>query len=47
MIATKKPELLPDGSCLVIWQARGNEYSLAFKPERAAFVLDRLSKGAP
>jgi hypothetical protein len=44
-IATKKPERLPNGSYMLTWHAHGNEYSLYFKPEGAAFVLDGLSEG--
>jgi hypothetical protein len=44
-IATGKPERLPDGSYTITWKARGNEYSLYFKPQGQAFVLDALSEG--
>jgi len=44
-IAARKPELLPSGEYLIVWQARGNEYSLRFIPEGAAFVLGGLSEG--
>ena len=33
IVATKKAELLPNGTYIVTWKARGNEYSLYFKPE--------------
>jgi hypothetical protein len=45
IVATKKPELLPNGIYIITWKARGNEYSLYFKPQAPAFVLDGLSEG--
>lgn len=45
VIATKKTERLPNGSYILTWKARGNEYSLYFKPEGDTFVLDGLSEG--
>jgi hypothetical protein len=47
IVATKKPELLPNGVYIITWKARGNEYSLYFKPHDSAFVLDGLSEGPP
>jgi hypothetical protein len=47
IIATKKPELLPTGVYSITWKARGNEYSLYFKPQASAFALDGLSEGPP
>jgi hypothetical protein len=47
IIAAKKPELLPTGTYIITWRARGNEYSLYFKPDGAAFLLDGLSEGPP
>ena len=44
-IATRKAERLPSGSYIITWKARGNEYSLYFKPEGTGFVLDGLSEG--
>ena len=44
-IATKKPERLPNGNYIVIWHARGNEYSLHFTPAGSAFALDGLGEG--
>jgi hypothetical protein len=44
-IATRKTERLPNGSFILTWKARGNEYSLYFKPEGSAFALDGLSEG--
>src|SRR5258706_7712819 len=29
-IATKRPERLPNGNYMIVWHARGNEYSLHF-----------------
>ena len=46
-IATKKPELLPNGNYIIIWHARGNEYSLHFNPVGNAFALDGLGEGPP
>ncbi len=47
MIATKTPERLPNGLYIITWKARGNEYSIHFKPEGSRFVLDGLSEGPP
>jgi hypothetical protein len=44
-VATGKPDLLPDGTYIITWKARGNEYSLYFKPQGSAFKLDALSEG--
>ena len=44
-IATAKPDRLPDGTYMITWKARGNEYSLYFKPQGSAFILDALSEG--
>ena len=47
-VAKGKPERLPRRSYLLIWQARGNEYSLSFRPVIAgAFALEYLAEGAP
>jgi len=51
-IANGKPERLPRGSYLLIWQARGNEYSLSFRLKRGiepggGFALEYLAEGAP
>ena len=46
-IATKKPERLPNGNYIIIWHARGNEYSLHFTPAGSAFALDGLGEGPP
>src|SRR5260370_26926943 len=47
IIAARKPELLPTRVYIITWRARGNEYSLYFKPQGAAFLLDGLSEGPP
>ena len=47
MIATKKPERLPNGGYIITWKARGNEYSIAFKPQGASYALEYLSEGPP
>src|SRR5262249_924276 len=44
-IAAGKPEELPDGTYILTWKARGNEYSLYFKPESSGYRLDALSEG--
>jgi hypothetical protein len=44
-IATGKPDRLPDGTYTITWKARGNEYSLYFKPQGSGFLLDALSEG--
>ena len=47
-VANKTPERLPNGIYSITWKARGNEYSLYFKPARSGgFVLDGLSEGPP
>jgi hypothetical protein len=51
-VAKGKPERLPRGSYLLIWQARGNEYSLSFRPKRGiepggGFALEYLAEGPP
>lgn len=48
IIATKKPERLPTGTYSITWKARGNEYSIYFKPGPGkTFILDGLSEGPP
>ena len=48
LIATRKPERYPNGVFNITWKARGNEYSLYFKPgPGGAFILDGLSEGPP
>ena len=46
-IASKKPERLPNGNHIIIWHARGNEYSLHFTPAGTGFALDGLGEGPP
>ena len=46
-IATQRPERLPSGNYMIVWHARGNEYSLHFKPAGDAFALDGLGEGPP
>jgi hypothetical protein len=46
-IATKTPERLPSGGYLIVWHARGNEYSLHFIPSGESFALDGLGEGPP
>jgi hypothetical protein len=48
IIAVKKPERMPNGIYSLTWKARGNEYSVYFKPgDAGVFVLDGLSEGPP
>jgi hypothetical protein len=48
IVATKRPERLPNGIYSITWKARGNEYSIYFKPGAAgAYILDGLSEGPP
>ena len=46
-IATKRPEPLPHGNYMIVWHARGNEYSLHFRPAGDSFALDGLGEGPP
>ena len=46
-IATKRPERLPNGNYMIVWRARGNEYSLHFTPAGDGFALDGLGEGPP
>ena len=46
-IAKIKPERLPNGTYILTWKARGNEYSLYFAPLGDAYALDGLSEGPP
>jgi len=46
-IASQKPERLPNGNYIIIWHARGNEYSLHFTPSGNSFALDGLGEGPP
>jgi hypothetical protein len=46
-IAKVKPERLPNGTYILTWKARGNEYSLYFAPLGEAYALDGLSEGPP
>ena len=46
-IAGQKPERLPNGNYMIVWHARGNEYSLHFTPSGERFALDGLGEGPP
>ena len=46
-IAKIKPERLPNGTYILTWKARGNEYSLYFAPLGDVYALDGLSEGPP
>ena len=40
-------ERLPNGNYMIVWHARGNEYSLHFTPAGDGFALDGLGEGPP
>ena len=46
-VATQQPARLPNGMYCITWKARGNEYSLYFKPMGGTYALDSLSEGPP
>ena len=46
-VATGKPGPLAPGEYGVTWKARGNEYTIFFKPEGGGYVLGGLSEGPP
>ncbi len=46
-IAKVKPDRLPNGTYVLTWKARGNEYSLYFAPLGDVYALDGLSEGPP
>ncbi len=47
-IASAKPERMPGGEYVITWKARGNEYSMYFKPQiGGGFALFGLSEGPP
>ena len=46
-VAKIKPERLPNGTYILTWKARGNEYSLYFAPLGDSYALDGLSEGPP
>jgi hypothetical protein len=45
-VANRKPVAVPEGY-MITWKARGNEYSLYFRPAGGAFALSGLSEGPP
>jgi hypothetical protein len=48
LVVSRKPVRMPNGVYSLTWKARGNEYSLYFKPDGAgSFILDGLSEGPP
>ena len=47
LIAAKRPERLPSGNYIIVWHARGNEYSLHFRLAEDGFALDGLGEGPP
>jgi hypothetical protein len=46
-VAEQKPVSIPGDQHMITWHARGNEYSLYFKPLGGSFVLLALSEGPP
>ena len=46
-VATGKPGPLAPGQYGVTWKARGNEYTIFFRPEGSTYVLGGLSEGPP
>jgi len=47
-IAAKRPKAsAPNGNYMIVWHARGNEYSLHFTPAGDGFALDGLGEGPP
>ena len=47
IVATGTPERMSNGGYLLTWHARGNEYSLLFRPQGDSYVLEALSEGPP
>ena len=45
-VASQKPVAIPEGH-MITWHARGNEYSLYFRPAGGSFSLSALSEGPP
>jgi hypothetical protein len=45
-VASQKPVAVPEGY-MITWKARGNEYSLYFRPAGGSFALSGLSEGPP
>jgi hypothetical protein len=46
-VASAKPVRLQNGEYYITWKARGNEYSMYFKPAEGTFALAGLSEGPP
>jgi hypothetical protein len=46
-VAAGKPVRLSAGEYCITWKARGNEYSMYFKPAGGSFTLYGLSEGPP
>lgn len=46
-VAGGKPGPLAPGEYGVTWKARGNEYTIFFKPSNASYALGGLSEGPP
>lgn len=45
-VASAKPVAIPEGY-MITWKARGDEYSLYFRPSGSGFALFALSEGPP
>lgn len=45
-VASGKPVAIPEGY-MILWHARGDEYSLYFHPSGTSFALSGLSEGPP
>lgn len=43
-VASRKPVAIPEGH-MIVWNARGDEYSLYFRPVNGSFALSGLSEG--
>jgi hypothetical protein len=43
-VASRKPVAIPEGH-MILWNARGDEYSLYFRPVGGSFALSGLSEG--
>jgi len=44
-VATQKPVSIPDNKYMIVWHARGDEYSMSFKARGGVWALDSLSEG--
>jgi hypothetical protein len=44
-VLTQKPIAIPGNKYMILWHARGDEYSLYFKSRGGSWALDGLSEG--